>query len=71
MEQKLNFTRIEAQPFSITFTWKFNSTTITLKDGADVLKLADIFSELLAKYDIYHDIITKEHNLGTEESEQQ
>lgn len=69
MENKVNFTRLEAQPFSITFTWKFKSTTITLKDGADVLKLADIFSELLVKYDIYHDITTKDFNAGTGETE--
>ena len=71
MENKLNLKIIEAQPFSITFTWKFKRTTITLKDGADVLKLADIFSQLLIKYDIYHDIITTDINAGTGETEQQ
>lgn len=35
------------EPFSITFTWMDKYATVKLKNGEDVLKLADIFSNML------------------------
>lgn len=43
-------------PLNITFTYQKFSKKITLKNTEDVLKLADIFSELLTKYEIEHTI---------------
>lgn len=34
-------------PWAITFSWKKQCRTITLKNGEDVLRLADIFKEAL------------------------
>lgn len=35
-------------PFNMSFEWEGKKTTISLKDGEDTLKLADIYKNLLA-----------------------
>ena len=42
-----NHTIVEATNFSISFSWKNTSITITLKNGEDVLKLASAYKNLL------------------------
>jgi hypothetical protein len=44
-------------PFNIVFTWKEQTTTIYLVNGEDVLKLADIFSQLLKTNSIPHKVL--------------
>jgi len=39
-------------PFSLIFQWQGKVKTIALKDGADVLRIADIYKELLDRNDI-------------------
>lgn len=52
-------------PFSITFTWKNNSNEIKLDNGEDVLKFAEIFSNMLTKNNIAHTIKTKQNETHT------
>lgn len=52
-------TQIE-NPFSVTFNWQYNSITVRLKNGEDVLKLANIFSNMLTENRIENTIETSE-----------
>lgn len=51
--------------FSITFIWKNNSIEIKLDNGEDVLKFAEIFSNMLTKNNISHTIKTKQNETHT------
>jgi len=44
-------------PFNIVFNWKEQNTTVYLVNGEDVLKLADIFSQLLKTNSIPHKVL--------------
>lgn len=52
-------TQIE-NPFAVTFNWQYNSITVRLKNGEDVLKLANIFSNMLTENGIENTIETPE-----------
>jgi hypothetical protein len=49
-------TIIKDSPFSVKFTWKEDSLTITLIDGQDLFKIANLISEILVKNSIDHKI---------------
>ena len=46
-EIKEGNTTIEAQPWGVQFTWKDKSVKITLKNGEDLIKVAEMISGLL------------------------
>jgi hypothetical protein len=46
-EVKEGTTTIEAQPWGVQFTWKDKSVKITLKNGEDLIKVAEMISGLL------------------------
>lgn len=52
-------TKIKDLPFFVTFTYKEKSCKITLHDGQDLLKIANLFSDFLRKNDIDHIISIK------------
>jgi len=48
------------QPFSVTFSYKEEYVTVKLDNGEDVLKLAQIFSDILSNNNIPNKIIKEE-----------
>lgn len=49
-------TEIAPQPWSVVFTWKDTSAKITLKKGEDLIKVAEMLSELLTASGIDNDL---------------
>lgn len=49
-------TKIADQPFSVTFTWKEDSFKITLIDGQDLFKIANLICNILEENGINHKI---------------
>ena len=47
---------IEPTPFSISFRWLNEEITIVLKNGEDILKVANLFSKMLTDNYIEHTI---------------
>ena len=47
-------------PFSVTFSWQYNSITVRLKNGEDIFKLANIFSNMLTENGIENTVETSE-----------
>ena len=41
------FAVVEAQPWGVQFTWKDKSVKVTLKNGEDLIKVAEMISVLL------------------------
>lgn len=50
---------IEPEPFSVTFTWKDKSISVTLKNGEDLLRVAQMLSSLLTAYGIQNELEEK------------
>ena len=48
------------QPFAVKFNWQYKSLTVRLKNGEDILKLANIFSNMLTENGIENTIETSE-----------
>ena len=48
------------QPFSVTFSYKEEYVTVKLDNGEDVLKLAQIFSDMLSNNNIPNKIIKEQ-----------
>jgi len=42
-----NSIKVNQSPFSLSFSWEDKTVNITLKDGNDIFKLANIFMKLL------------------------
>ncbi len=62
-QQTLNIQSSETlieQPFGVTFNWQYKSITVKLKNGEDVLKLANIFSNMLTENGIENTIESSE-----------
>jgi hypothetical protein len=49
-------TTIKDLPFSVTFTWKEESFKITLIDGQDLFKIANLICNILEQNSINHKI---------------
>ena len=58
-------TTIKDLPFSVTFTWKQESFKITLINGIDLFKIANLICNILEQNSINHKIekITKDETL--------
>lgn len=50
---------IEPKPFGVTFTWKDKSISVTLKNGEDLLRVAQMLSSLLTAYGIQNELEEK------------
>lgn len=51
-------------PFSVTFSWKEKRIKVQLNNGEDVLKLAEIFSNMLTNNNIQNTITeTNDNNI--------
>lgn len=48
------------QPFGMVFSWKGKEVAINLKNGEDVLKLADLFEKLLENNSIPYERVENE-----------
>ena len=51
------------QPFSVTFSHKHETITITLLDNSDLFKLAQHYKGLLDDLNIKHKVIYKNNNI--------
>lgn len=49
-------TEFHKQPWSISFTWKDTSAKITLKNGEDLIKVAEMLSGLFTASGIENDL---------------
>lgn len=58
----IDTTRIAPTPFCISFYWNGESKTITLKNGEDVFKLADVFENLLDQNGIEYTVENKNNH---------
>jgi len=54
-EIKEGETAVAPQPWSVVFTWKDTSAKITLKNGEDLIKAAEMLSTLLKENGIDND----------------
>lgn len=52
-------TKIADLPFSVTFTWKEDAFKISLIDGEDLFKIADLICDILEQNGISHKIEKK------------
>jgi len=56
--RNLTFEPTQPLPFSLGFSWKDKSVSISLKNGNDVFKLANGFMEWLDKNEIEYEVKT-------------
>jgi hypothetical protein len=51
--------RNQEVPFNVTFRWGGKIIIVELENGEDVLKLADVFSNMLSANNILHKVINQ------------
>ena len=55
-EIKEGETTVAPQPWSVVFTWKDTSAKITIKNGEDLVKIAEMLSGILTLNEIDNDL---------------
>ena len=60
--ENINLTQTILQPFSISFTHKEETITITLQDNSDLFKLAEHYKNLLDQLNIKCIVSYKKNN---------
>jgi hypothetical protein len=61
-EDSTHILQLEPLPFNIKFVWKNISAEVVLENGEDVLKLAQIFSNMLYENNIPNKLIYESNN---------